>query len=77
MVLPASSTGRGPTRSSAMPQKNAAVPMARKFSVIASEMPVRDQPVSSAIGCWNTGSVNTAPIAMQPMKPPAATITQP
>ena len=60
-----------------MPQKKAATPMAMKFSVIASEMPVRDQPVSAAIGCWNTGSVKTAPIAMQPINPPTATITQP
>ena len=51
--------------------------MARKFKVIANEMPVCDQPVSAAIGCWKTGSVNTAPIATQPIKPPAATITQP
>lgn len=43
--------------------------------VIAAEIPVRDQPVASAIGVSSTGSENIAPIATQPITPPAATIT--
>jgi hypothetical protein len=39
-------------------------------------MPVIDQPVSRAMARRNTGSENIAPIAMQPIRPPAATITQ-
>ena len=50
--------------------------MARKPMVMALEMPVTDQPVSRAIGCRNTGSENMPPIATQPSKPPAATMTQ-
>ena len=44
--------------------------------VIAPEIPVRDHPVSPAIGMMKTGSENRQPIATQPMTPPAATITQ-
>ncbi len=44
---------------------------------MAVEMPVRDQPVVSDIGCRNTASENTAPMATQPISPPAATTTQP
>ena len=43
---------------------------------MAVEMPVTDQPVAFAIGCRKTGSENIAPIATQPNRPPAATITQ-
>jgi hypothetical protein len=50
--------------------------MARKPMVMALDMPVTDQPVSRAIGCKNTGSENMPPIATQPSKPPAATMTQ-
>lgn len=50
--------------------------IAMKPSVIAPEIPVIDQPVSRAIARRNTGSENIAPIAMQPIRPPAATITQ-
>ena len=50
--------------------------MARKPIVMALETPVTDQPVSLEMGTRKTGSVNIAPIAMQPIKPPAATITQ-
>jgi len=39
-------------------------------------MPVRDQPVACDIGCRNTGNENNAPIATQPINPPAATMTQ-
>ena len=45
--------------------------------VMAVEMPVRDQPVSADIGCRNTASENSAPIATQPISAPAATTTQP
>jgi hypothetical protein len=44
--------------------------------VIAIEMPVTDQPVSCDIGRRNTGKENMAPIATQPRRPPAATMTQ-
>src|SRR5690606_10200364 len=44
--------------------------------VMAVEMPVTDQPVSCDIGRRKTGKENMAPIATQPSRPPAATITQ-
>ena len=44
--------------------------------VMALETPVVDQPVSSEMGLSSTGSENIAPIATQPSRPPAATITQ-
>ena len=37
--------------------------IARKATVIAAEMPVRDQPVASAIGVSSTGRANSDPIA--------------
>jgi hypothetical protein len=49
--------------------------IARNPIVIALDMPVTDHPVSLAIGCKNTGSENMPPIATQPSRPPAATIT--
>ncbi len=73
---PVSTTGRGPTRSDRVPQTMLAKAIARKPIVMALEMPVTDQPVSCAIGRRNTGSENMAPIATQPSRPPAATITQ-
>src|ERR1700744_2277213 len=76
MQLPASRTIRGPNRSISMPQPKLATPMARKLNVIASEIAVRDQPVATDIGSRNTGSEKIEPIAIQPMNPPAATITQ-
>jgi hypothetical protein len=51
--------------------------MARKLSVIAPEMPARDQPVSRVIGSRNTASENIAPIATQVISAPMPTITQP
>ena len=50
--------------------------IARKPIVMALDTPVTDQPVSRVIGCSNTGSENIAPMATQPSRPPAATITQ-
>ena len=44
---------------------------------MAVEMPARDQPVASDIGCRNTASENIAPMATQPISAPAATTTQP
>ena len=49
--------------------------MARKPMVMALDTPVTDQPVSRAMGCSRTGSENIDPIATQPKRPPAATIT--
>jgi len=73
---PVSTTGRGPNRSERPPHTMLAAAMARKPIVIAVEMPVTDQPVCRAIGRRKTGSENMAPIATQPSRPPAATITQ-
>ncbi len=39
--------------------------MIRKLSVIAVEMPARDQPVAVDIGSRNTASENIAPMATQ------------
>ncbi len=75
-IDPASTTGRGPKRSDRLPQARPAAPIVRKPKVIAAEMPVTDQPVSSAIGRRKTGSENIAPKATQPSRPPAATMTQ-
>ena len=49
---------------------------ARKPMVIALDTPVTDHPVSRVMAPRNTGSENIAPIATQPSRPPAATITQ-
>ena len=43
---------------------------------MALEMPVRDQPVASDIGGRKTASENIAPMATQPIRAPAATMTQ-
>jgi hypothetical protein len=75
-TLPASTTTRVPKRSLSAPQAKLPTPIARKFSVIAPEIAVRDQPVSCAMGWRNTASEKTAPMAMQPMRPPIATIVQ-
>src|SRR6478752_2336780 len=75
-IDPVSTTGSGPYLSVAVPQAMLVKAIARKPIVIALEMPVTDQPVSLAIGWRNTGSENMPPIATQPSKPPAATITQ-
>ena len=42
----------------------------------APDTPVIDHPVSCEMGRRKTGSENMAPIATQPNRPPAATITQ-
>ena len=68
---------RGPNRSVSAPQPKAATPIARKSIVIAVEMPVRDQPVASDIGCRKTASEKRQPMATQPIRAPAATTTQP
>jgi hypothetical protein len=64
-------------RSLSAPEANPVRPIMMKPMVIAPEMPARDQPVSSAIGCRKTGSAKIAPIATQVIAAPAATITQP
>jgi hypothetical protein len=51
--------------------------MNRKSSVAAIDMPVRDQPVSVAIGCMKTASENIEPMPMQVINMPAPTTTQP
>src|SRR5271170_6437543 len=72
---PSSTTGRAPKRSDREPHAMLANAMARKPIVIALETPVTDQPVFLEMGTRKTGSVNMAPIAMQPIKLPAATMT--
>ena len=67
---------RAPKRSDRLPQAMLANAMARKPMVMALDTPVTDQPVSREMGSRKTGSENMAPIAMQPSRPPAATITQ-
>jgi hypothetical protein len=73
---PVSTTGSGPNRSDKVPQIMLVSAMARKPMVMALDTPVIDQLVSRAIGCSRTGSENKPPTAMQPSRPPAATITQ-
>ena len=73
---PVSGTARGPTRSERLPHAMLAKAMARKPMVMALDTPVTDQPVAAAIGRRSTGSENIEPIATQPIRPPAATITQ-
>ena len=63
-------------RSDSVPQIMLQKAIARKPMVMALDMPATDQPVSRAIGCSNTGSENMPPIATQPSRPPAATMTQ-
>ena len=50
--------------------------IARKPMVMAVDMPVRDQPVASAMGTISTGSANMAPAATHPSNAPATTMTQ-
>jgi hypothetical protein len=76
-TAPASTTRRGPKRSLRLPQPNAAMPIVKKFSVIAAAMPARDQPVSAAIGAKKKGSENIAPMPTQVANAPTATTTQP
>ena len=68
---------RVPKRSDSAPHRNAAAPMLRKSSVAAVDMPLRDQPVSVAIGWRKTASENIAPMPMQVISMPAPTTTQP
>src|SRR5579875_299951 len=75
-VAPRATTGRGPQRSESPPQAKLPTAIAIKPMVIAAEIPVRDHPVALAIGRRKTGSENIAPIATQPSRPPAATMTQ-
>jgi hypothetical protein len=51
--------------------------MIRKLSVMALEIAARDHPVSWVMGARKTASENMAPTAMQPMRAPTATTTQP
>src|SRR5215468_1038130 len=75
-IEPVRTTGSGPNRSDKVPQNMLAHAIAINPMVMALEMPATDQPVSFAIGCSSTGSENMPPIATQPNRPPAATMTQ-
>src|SRR5204862_3050092 len=75
-IEPVSTTGSGPSRSDSVPQAMLVKAIARKPIVMALDTPATDQPVSRVIGWRNTGSENMPPIATQPSRPPAATITQ-
>src|SRR3954462_7124633 len=76
MIEPISTTGRGPKRSDSVPQPMAASADARNPIVMAPDRPVLDQPVSCEMGTSKIGRENMAPMATQPIRPPAATITQ-
>jgi hypothetical protein len=41
--------------------------------VVALEMPVRNQPAATDIGCRKTASENTVPMTTHPISAPAAT----
>src|ERR1700722_14514337 len=75
LIAPVMTIARGPKRSERLPQAMLLNAMARKPIVMALDTPVTDQPVSRAMGCSRTGRENIAPIATQPKRPPAATIT--
>ena len=51
--------------------------MQRKLSIAAVAMPVRDQPIASAMGCRKMLSVSIAPNPTQVTTIPTATMTQP
>ena len=51
--------------------------MHRKSSVAAMDIPLRDQPMSEAMGCRNTASENIAPTETQVISMPTPTTTQP
>jgi hypothetical protein len=73
---PIKTTGRGPIRSVRVPHAILANAMARNPMVMALDTLVTDQPVLFEMGRRKTGRENIAPMATQPSKPPAATITQ-
>ncbi|BEP52377.1 hypothetical protein GmRootV116_60730 (plasmid) [Variovorax sp. V116] len=50
--------------------------MLRKASVMALEMPARDQPVAALMGSKKTASENSTPMATQVISAPAATRDQ-
>ncbi len=70
-------TTRVPYRSESAPHMNAPSPMQMKLSSAAAAMPVRDQPIASAIGCRKMLRVSIAPNPMQVMTMPTPTMTQP
>jgi len=74
---PNRTTTRAPYRSYNQPHRNPPTPIQRKARVEAVEIPVRDQPRDSAIGCKKTPNDITPPMPMQPTTIPTATITQP
>ena len=51
--------------------------MQRKLRVAAVEIPVRDQPIASPMGCRNTLSDIMVPIPMQLTTIPTPTMIQP
>ena len=61
----------------ARPTRTPQSPMQRKSSVAAAEMPARDQPIASEIGCRNTASDSIVPKPTQVISAPAPTTTQP
>jgi hypothetical protein len=63
-------------RSATVPHAMLASAIAMKPMVIALDMLVTDQPVFFEMGSRKTGSENIAPMATQPSRPPAATMTQ-
>ena len=74
---PQSTTARVPMRSERAPHTNVPTPMQSQLMVAAVEMPVRDQPIASAMGCRKMLSESIAPKPTQVTTMPAPTITQP
>src|ERR1041385_8663382 len=72
---PVTTTKRVPNRSDRLPQAMLVVAIARNAMVMALDTPVTDQPVSRVMAPRKTGSENIAPIATQPSRPPATTMT--
>src|SRR2546430_4427654 len=74
---PASTTARVPNRSDSAPQRKPPRPMQSQLMSAAVEIPVRDQPIASAIGARNTVSETIAPKPTQVTTIPTPTIVQP
>src|SRR5438093_1225305 len=59
------------------PQMNALTPMQSQLISAVVDMPVRDQPIASDIGCKNTLSESIAPTPTHVMTMPDPTMNQP
>ena len=66
-----------PKRSESAPQANALMPMQSQVMSAAVEMPVRDQPIASDMGCRNTLSESIAPTPTHVTTMPEPTMNHP